>query len=159
MNSISLNTPLGTAVISGDKNGICRVSINSEKPVADPAVVMPHLTEAATQLTEYFTGERKVFDLDLNPSGTTFQLKVWRLLEEIPFGRTSSYLEISKALQNPAAVRAVAAANAKNPLWILIPCHRVVGSDGSLTGYAGGLWRKKWLLQHEQTEKQQTIFD
>ena len=85
----------------------------------------------------------------LHPSGTEFQKKVWQELLNIPFGKTCSYLELSKKLGDVKAIRAVAAANGKNPLWIVIPCHRVIGSDGSLTGYAGGLWRKKWLLEHE----------
>ncbi|NJW55210.1 methylated-DNA--[protein]-cysteine S-methyltransferase, partial [Salinimicrobium oceani] len=98
------------------------------------------------------------FNLKLNPQGTEFQKKVWQALLNIPYGRTASYMELSKEIGDPLAIRAVAAANGKNPLWILIPCHRVIGSDGSLTGYAGGLWRKKWLLEHEQQEKQQSLF-
>jgi methylated-DNA-[protein]-cysteine S-methyltransferase len=94
----------------------------------------------------------------LNPQGTAFQLKVWRLLLEIPYGQRISYLELSKRTGDVKAIRAVASANGKNPLWIIIPCHRVVGSDGSLTGYAGGIHRKKWLLDHESPSKQQSLF-
>ena len=94
----------------------------------------------------------------LNPNGTEFQKKVWRQLETIPFGKTLSYLELSKQLGDVKAIRAVANANGKNPLWIIIPCHRVIGSDGSLTGYAGGLYRKQWLLNHESEYKQQSLF-
>ncbi|HDZ14815.1 MAG TPA: methylated-DNA--[protein]-cysteine S-methyltransferase, partial [Pricia sp.] len=94
----------------------------------------------------------------LNPKGTDFQKRVWKTLETIPYGKTVSYLEISKILGDVKAIRAVAAANGKNPLWIIVPCHRVIGSDGSLTGYAGGLHRKKWLLDHENPVKQQSLF-
>ena len=109
-------------------------------------------------LKGYFKNERKTFDLKLNPEGTIFQKKVWKLLEEIPSGKTISYLQLSKQLGDVKAIRAVAGANGKNPLWIIVPCHRVIGSDGSLTGYAGGLYRKQWLLNHESEYKQQTLF-
>lgn len=101
------------------------------------------------QLEEYFNGERKSFDLPLEWIGTDFQKRVWRELLNIPFGETISYLELSKRIGNPKAIRAVGHANGQNPLPIVIPCHRVIGSDGSLTGYGGGLWRKEWLLEHE----------
>jgi methylated-DNA-[protein]-cysteine S-methyltransferase len=109
-------------------------------------------------LNEYFEGKRQNFDLLLNPEGTEFQKKVWSLLSEIPYGKTISYLELSRRFGDEKAIRAVAAANGKNPVWIIIPCHRVIGSDGSLTGYAGGLHRKKWLLNHESPSKQQSLF-
>lgn len=157
MNKAYFKTPLGNAFMEGDADGISRLILTEEKhaPTASPA---PELKEAIDQLNRYFSGERREFSLKLNPQGTAFQKKVWQLLEKIPFGKTSSYRELSQEYGNPLAIRAVAAANAKNPLWILIPCHRVIGSDGSLTGYAGGLWRKKWLLEHEQEEKQQSLF-
>ena len=101
------------------------------------------LQNCVLQLNEYFEGKRTQFDLQLNPQGTEFQKKVWESLQTIPFGKTTSYLQQSKNLGNQKAIRAVASANGKNPLWIVIPCHRIIGSDGSLTGYAGGLWRKK----------------
>ena len=110
------------------------------------------------QLEEYFKGERTEFTVKLNPQGTVFQQRVWKELLQIPFNKTRTYLEQSKALGDVKAIRAVAAANGKNPIWILIPCHRVLGSDGSLTGYAGGIWRKKWLLAHENPVKQQSLF-
>ena len=109
-------------------------------------------------MKEYFEGNRVVFTFLMNPKGTVFQQKVWKALSEIPYGRTLSYLELSKRLGDVKAIRAVASANGKNPLWIVVPCHRVIGSDGSLTGYAGGLWRKKWLIDHENPVKQQTLF-
>ncbi|WP_281988648.1 methylated-DNA--[protein]-cysteine S-methyltransferase [Aquimarina aggregata] len=154
-----IETPLGTAIISGDENGITSVSVTKEpktKPSQDNIPV--YLKEAVLQLQEYFNGERDVFDLKLNPSGTEFQKKVWDELLKIPFGKTVSYLDIAKRLGDPKCIRAAATANGKNPLWIVIPCHRVIGSDGSLTGYAGGLWRKKWLLDHENPVKQQSLF-
>ena len=116
------------------------------------------LATAVQQLTEYFNGQRNSFSFTLNPQGTEFQKKVWEALLEIPYGKTVSYQELSVQLGDVKAIRAVAAANGKNPLWIVVPCHRVIGSDGSLTGYAGGLWRKKWLLEHENPVKQQSLF-
>jgi len=110
------------------------------------------------QLQEYFDGERQQFDLNLNPEGTAFQKKVWEALQHIPYGKTMTYLGLSQRLGDVKAIRAVANANGKNPLWIIVPCHRVIGSDGSLTGYAGGLHRKQWLLEHESPYKQQTLF-
>ena len=110
------------------------------------------------QLNEYFTGNRKTFNLKLNPQGTEFQKKVWEALQNVPYGKTITYLEQSKVLGNVKAIRAVAGANGKNPISIVIPCHRIIGSDGSLTGYAGGLWRKKWLLEHENPTTQQSLF-
>lgn len=157
MTSTAFETPLGFAIIEGDENGISRVYVSEESTPASE-VIPEELQEAVIQLKEYFAGERENFDLKLNPEGTEFQKKVWELLLKIPFGKTSSYLDLSKEFGNTKAIRAVAAANGKNPLWIIVPCHRVIGSDGSLTGYAGGLWRKKWLLEHEQPEKQQSLF-
>lgn len=156
MTKAFLKTPIGTAVIEGDEKGISCISI-SEEIVVDPVDPPVPLQEAVTQLKEYFYGERKQFELKLNPEGSEFQKKVWRQLQAIPFGHTTSYLDLSRASGNAKATRAVAAANGKNPLWIVVPCHRVIGSDGSLTGYAGGLWRKKWLLEHEQPVKQQSL--
>jgi len=103
------------------------------------------------QLNEYFNKERKGFDLPLLPEGTLFQKAVWQALVEVPYGVTASYFDIAKKMGNPKSVRAVGAANGKNPISIIIPCHRIIGSDGKLIGYGGGLWRKKWLLKHEQS--------
>jgi methylated-DNA-[protein]-cysteine S-methyltransferase len=94
----------------------------------------------------------------VNPKGTPFQIKVWKSLLKIGYGETKSYRAQSKAFGDVKAIRAIAAASGKNPIWIVIPCHRVIGSDGSLTGYAGGVWRKKWLLDHENPVKQQSLF-
>jgi len=157
MESVYVNTPLGSARLEGDVNGLTALTVlesNEESSVIIPEV----LEEAVYQLKEYFEGKRRVFDLNLNPQGTDFQKKVWKALLEIPYGKTISYLELSKKLGDVKAIRAAASANGKNPLWIIIPCHRVIGSDGSLTGYAGGLHRKKWLLNHESPAKQQSLF-
>ncbi|MCW5516345.1 methylated-DNA--[protein]-cysteine S-methyltransferase [Muriicola sp. Z0-33] len=152
-----IDTPLGTAYIEGDAIGLKTISVLETQEKATNIIPEP-LEEAAYQIKEYFEGKRKSFNLSLNPEGTAFQKKVWNALQQIPFGKTLSYLQLSKQLGDVKAIRAVASANGKNPLWIVIPCHRVIGSDGSLTGYAGGLHRKKWLLDHESPVKQQTLF-
>ncbi|WP_400075914.1 methylated-DNA--[protein]-cysteine S-methyltransferase [Winogradskyella sp. R77965] len=158
MQSCFIETPLGIAKIVGDINGIASVSIlDTEEGLSD--IIPESLLECVTQLKAYFKNERKAFNLKLNPEGTTFQKNVWNQLVTIPYGKTMSYLELSKQLGDVKAIRAVANANGKNPLWIIIPCHRVIGSDGSLTGYAGGLYRKQWLLNHESEYKQQTLFN
>ncbi|MBE3110535.1 MAG: methylated-DNA--[protein]-cysteine S-methyltransferase [Acidobacteria bacterium] len=107
------------------------------------------LADCLTQLDEYFRGERRAFSVKLDLGGTAFQNKVWRALRAVRFGKTASYKDIAKAVGNPAGTRAVGGANHSNPVSIIVPCHRVVGSDGRLTGYGGGLWRKEWLLRHE----------
>lgn len=152
-----ISTPLGSAKLEGNENGLNRVTV-LEQDEPESKIIPDVLIDAAYQLNEYFEGKRRYFDLLLNPEGTEFQKKVWSLLSEIPYGKTVSYLELSKRLGDVKAIRAVASANGKNPLWIIIPCHRVIGSDGSLTGYAGGLHRKKWLLNHESPSRQQSLF-
>lgn len=156
METAYIKTPLGITKILGDENGISVISVSDEGEISDTIPVV--LQEAVWQLNDYFEGKRIDFTFKLNPSGTDFQQKVWKGLLEIPFGKTISYLELSKQLGDVKAIRAVASANGKNPLWIVVPCHRVVGTDGSLTGYAGGLWRKKWLLEHENPSTQQSLF-
>ncbi len=110
------------------------------------------LKRVSAQLDEYFAGRRERFDVPLAPRGTAFQTSVWAVLQRIPFGVTWSYAQVARALGTPKAVRAVGAANGRNPISVIIPCHRVIGADGSLTGYGGGLPRKRWLLAHEKTE-------
>ncbi|MDP3681930.1 MAG: methylated-DNA--[protein]-cysteine S-methyltransferase [Flavobacterium sp.] len=156
METAYIKTPLGIATIIGDENGISVISVSEEGEISTtiPAV----LKEAVNQLNDYFEGKRNDFNFKLNPKGTEFQQKVWKGLLEIPFGKTCSYMDLSKKLGDVKAIRAVASANGKNPLWIVVPCHRVIGTDGSLTGYAGGLWRKKWLLEHENPTTQQSLF-
>lgn len=157
METASIKTPLGPAKLEGDENGLSAISVLDDEHGVD--VLVPEILEDAVyQLKEYFEGKRKVFDLKLNPGGTDFQKRVWEALLNIPYGKTTSYLKLSKTLGDVKAVRAVAAANGKNPLWIVVPCHRVIGSDGSLTGYAGGLHRKKWLLDHESPVRQPSLF-
>ncbi|MHC9089365.1 methylated-DNA--[protein]-cysteine S-methyltransferase [Tenacibaculum sp. IMCC1] len=153
-------TPIGIAKIEGNENGVQSISVLDENAL--PTISFHKKTPSCLQncvmqLDEYFAGKRTDFDLQLNPQGTSFQQSVWNELLNIPFGRTRTYLEQTKQLGDVKAIRAVASANGKNPIWIVIPCHRVVGSDGSLTGYAGGVWRKKWLLEHESGAKQQTL--
>ena len=156
METTYIKTPLGIAKIVGDENGVSILSISNE--VECSAVIPLELQESVSQIRDYFDGKRTHFTFKLNPNGTDFQQKVWKALLEIPFGKTISYLELSKKIGDVKAIRAVASANAKNPIWIAIPCHRVIGTDGSLTGYAGGLWRKKWLLEHENPTTQQSLF-
>jgi len=157
MESVFIDSPVGSIKIEGDEYGLASVTIfDSEEKITD---IVPELLEDAVyQLKEYFEGTRTAFTLTLNPEGTDFQKKVWKALGQIPYGKTVSYLDLSKTLGNVKAIRAIAAANGQNPLWVVVPCHRVLGSDGSLTGYAGGLHRKKWLLEHESPVKQQSLF-
>lgn len=153
--------PIGIAKIVGDKNGIHTVSILDDDAISDEKLheeTPEFLRECVLQLKEYFNGKRASFNLVVNPKGSIFQIKVWKELLKVPYGKTSNYLGQSRALGDVKAVRAVASANGKNPLLIIIPCHRIIGSDGSLTGYAGGIWRKKWLLAHENPLKQQSLF-
>ncbi len=157
METCIISSPLGFTKIVGDNDGIVSITVlNSEEKITD--IIPLELEDCVIQLQEYFEGQRKEFDLKLNPDGTDFQKKVWKQLLEIPYGKTLSYLELSKQLHDVKAIRAVANANGKNPIWIIIPCHRVIGSDGSLTGYAGGLNRKQWLLEHESPYKQASLF-
>jgi len=156
MQTALINSPLGITKIVGDENGISVISVLSEGEVSK--TIPKELKKAVTQLQEYFEGKRKDFDFKLNPKGTDFQQQVWQELLNIPYGKTTSYLDLAKKLGDPKVVRAAASANGKNPLWIVVPCHRVIGIDGSLTGYAGGLWRKKWLLEHETPSNQQSLF-
>lgn len=142
-------SPLGTLQITCSDDALCAVHFLNEGEVADTTEAN-HLTQLATQqLDEYFSGNRKHFQIPMWQNGTPFQIKIWSLLQDIAYGRTLSYMDLSKKLGDIKAIRAVASANGKNNIAILIPCHRVIGSNQSLTGYAGGLWRKQWLLAHE----------
>lgn len=156
METCFISSPLGITKISGDENGVAVISVLSEGELS--TTIPNQLQEAVLQLKEYFEGKRIDFTFKLNPKGTDFQQKVWQELRNIPFGKTISYLDLSKKLGDVKVIRAAASANGKNPLWIVVPCHRVIGTDGSLTGYAGGLWRKKWLLEHENPTTQQSLF-
>ncbi|MFD2936213.1 methylated-DNA--[protein]-cysteine S-methyltransferase [Spirosoma flavum] len=151
MTTTVFDSPLGLVRITGDDSGVSTISCNDgsmseslmETPLAEPVRL------AVEQLQDYFAGARQSFDFPLNPVGTVFQQAVWRALLDVPFGKTLSYMTLTRRIGDEKAIRAVAAANGRNPLWIVVPCHRIIGSDGSLTGYAGGLWRKQWLLEHE----------
>lgn len=148
-----LNCPLGKLTLESDGQALTRIRLPEEKWEPDSEtnrVRKPELfAEAAAQLGAFFRGERQDFDLPLNPGGTPFQQKVWNLLREIPRGETITYGELARRAGNPKASRAVGAANGRNPIPIVIPCHRVIGSNGMLTGYAGGLEAKKKLLEIE----------
>ena len=156
METVRIKTPLGIAEIIGDENGIAKIAVTDDGIISESIPIV--LQEAVNQLNDYFEGKRTQFDLKLNLMGTPFQRKVWKALTDIPFGKTKSYLEQAKIFGDVKAIRAVATANGRNSLWILVPCHRVIGTDGSLTGYAGGLWRKKWLLEHENPSPQHSLF-
>ncbi|MGB9764265.1 MAG: methylated-DNA--[protein]-cysteine S-methyltransferase [Candidatus Saccharicenans sp.] len=154
---IYYHSPIGILELSGDEKGLRSCSFVREKKGQEglagsslPVVVPRPLKEAWQQLDQYFKGQRQRFSVKLNLSGSPFQKKVWEKLKEIPFGQTRSYKDIAVACGHPAAFRAVGGANHKNPVVIIIPCHRVIGRDGRLIGFGAGLWRKKWLLQHEK---------
>jgi len=150
-------SPLGwlEIVCAGDK--LQKIAYLDKEPVTGSASDL--VKEIIRQLEGYFEGIRKTFSLPLDPQGTDFQKKVWKELLKIPPGQTASYLQIAKSTGDAGAVRAVGSANGKSPLPIIIPCHRVIGEDGNLIGYAGGLWRKKWLLHHEGYIKQIPLFE
>ncbi len=142
------DTPLGPVLITADEHHILSVLVMDSRDPIEESETDP-IRRCKQQLQEYFDGQRKTFDLPLAQEGTPFQQKVWQQLTAIPFGQTITYMQLAKALGDPKSIRAAGTANGKNKLWIIVPCHRVVGSDGKLVGYAGGLHRKKWLLDHE----------
>jgi methylated-DNA-[protein]-cysteine S-methyltransferase len=156
-----LYSPLGMVALGGSDAGLHAVRfLDREAPAPTaPADLATCLQAPYEQLKAYFGGELREFNLTCVPTvGTEFQRQVWAALADIGHGRTASYLDIAKRLNNPKSVRAVGAANGQNPLAIVWPCHRVVGADGSLTGYAGGLVRKQWLLDFERPERQGSLF-
>jgi methylated-DNA-[protein]-cysteine S-methyltransferase len=158
METVYINSPLGITKIVGDEDGIAIISVSDVGTNEVSKKIPKVLKEVVSQLQEYFDKKRTDFDFKMNPQGTEFQQKVWKALLEIPYGKTISYMDQTKKLGDIKAIRAVASANGKNPLWIVVPCHRVIGTNGSLTGYAGGLYRKKWLLEHENPSTQQSLF-
>ncbi len=155
-------SPLGTLQITCNEACITRVHfLRDDEPVQpNEASAPPLLRQCVDQLIEYFQGQRKIFDIPVQQAGTAFQQRVWSELLTIPFGKTVSYLTLAKRLGDPKAIRAAAATNGKNDIAIIVPCHRVIGSNNDLVGYAGGLWRKKWLLEMETkiTWGVQTLF-
>lgn len=144
----TIESPVGKLRIEADERSITGIWLNAKGAVT-PGRATGMLGELERQLGEYFSGTRKKFDLPLAPKGTPFQIDVWTALQAIPYGATCSYSDIAKKIDRADAVRAVGAANGKNPIPIVIPCHRVIGANGSLTGFGGGLPMKKWLLAHE----------
>lgn len=158
-----LDSPLGQILVELSDQGIHRfwfvdhAETPAETSIESPAAPAsgqgpqhPLLARVQTQVAEYFAGQRQVFDLPLAAKGTPFQQKVWAALCRIPFGDTWSYVQLAEAIGQPTASRAVGMANGRNPIGLLVPCHRVIGKSGQLTGYAGGLERKAWLLEHER---------
>ena len=149
-----IDTPIGPLLLVGDGAALVEVGLpqrgNLSGPPPDATESKSKLHAAARQFDEYFAGTRLQFDLPLHPSGTPFQLEVWGALLTIPYGETVSYADIARRIRRPRAVRAVGAANGANPLAIIVPCHRVIGSHGDLVGYGGGLPIKRWLLAHER---------
>jgi methylated-DNA-[protein]-cysteine S-methyltransferase len=176
-------SPLGAIQITASQKGIVSVKVEgeegangeagrdgpSDKSGSNEQVALPRqlvtaqsdnpiIQQCLLQLDEYFRGERKAFEVELDLRGTEFQRKVWEALQAIPFGTTTSYGKLAAQLGYPNAARAVGTANGSNPVWIIVPCHRVIGNSGKLTGYAGGLWRKRRLLDWECNTKQQPLF-
>ncbi|MFN4261688.1 MAG: methylated-DNA--[protein]-cysteine S-methyltransferase [Gemmataceae bacterium] len=147
-----LDTPIGKLLIAGDDAGLRRIAFDSAAPEAGWQLDPGAFVETTRQLHEYFARRRQTFDLPLAPEGTAFQRAVWEIVRRIAYGQRATYGDLAGQLDKPGAARAVGAANACNPLPIVIPCHRVVGSGGALTGYAGGLEIKRQLLQLEQSE-------
>lgn len=142
-------SPLGLLKISCTEEHLTSVGFADEGEAPETVRENELCLRTVHQLNEYFAGRRRVFDLPIRQSGSPFQARVWQLLHEIPFGKTVSYTTLAKQYGDLKAIRAVAAANGKNQLAIICPCHRVIGSNQTLTGYSGGLWRKQWLLEHE----------
>ena len=141
---------IGPFEVVGNDKGILTIKFNKDPLVTDndlPAC----MTECLQQLDEYFKGRRQNFDVAMQLEGTDFQIAVWRQLQKIPFGETATYGDVARAIDRPKAYRAVGNANNKNPIPLIIPCHRVIASDGKLAGFGGGIWRKRWLLDHEKS--------
>lgn len=153
--SIYINSPVGILKLVSNETDLISLSFCNEKD-EDSNIIPEILIETIKQLEEYFKGERKIFELNISPEGSTFQKSVWNLVLAVPFGKTSTYNEISKLTHITGNMRAIGSANGKNPLPIIIPCHRIIGSNGKLTGYSGGLESKKWLILHEQKHSKQT---
>lgn len=155
-------SPIGDILIVGDDEAVTALHFLTDQEKEALEILgtprkNPLLAEAVSQLEAYFSGRTQAFSLPLNPQGTAFQKQVWKALQTIPFGTTTSYGALAQSLANPKAVRAVGAANGANPIGIVIPCHRVIGSNGTLTGYAGGLHRKKYLLELEGVLPQEVV--
>jgi methylated-DNA-[protein]-cysteine S-methyltransferase len=150
----SFHSPVGIILIEVNGEMITSLVFEKEKTPTSPEGIIDDgnslIKNCKQQLTAYFNGTRREFDLPIQQNGTAFQQKIWTALQQIPYAKTISYLELSKRTGDIKAIRAVGTTNEKNQLSIVVPCHRVIGSNGDLTGYSGGLWRKKWLLEHEE---------
>lgn len=170
VNVLRFSSPIGSIIACATENGLCFLGFIGQKRIEKQfneiqkkfnAIILPgknvHLTKVKKEITEYFDGKRKIFSVSLDIVGTDFRKKVWEELLNIPYGKTVSYKEQATAINNIKAIRAVAAANGANKISIIIPCHRVIGSNGSLTGYAGGLHKKSWLLNFEKNNSNQPI--
>lgn len=160
LTTMTMRSPIGTLCLSAEDDQLVGLYLPDRPAPAAPAGPAPRggvLARTAAQLAEYFAGDRRDFDLPLAPRGTAFQLEVWHELARIPFGTTCSYGDLARAVGRPSASRAVGAANGKNPISIVLPCHRVIGSTGELTGYGGGLPMKRWLLDHERASIQPAL--
>lgn len=149
-------SPIGNLRIISNDSNIIKIEFTDD--FFKIKMIPVQIQNCIAQLDEYFRGERQKFQVDINPAGTEFQSKIWNLLMRIPYGKSISYLDLSKQFGDVKTIRAIAAANGKNPIPIIIPCHRVIGNDGSLTGYAGGLIKKQWLLEHEGIIRQRSLF-
>lgn len=156
LESVRIQSPVGIIEISGSEAGIRSILFMDHETEQTPIPVC--LQECSKQLNEFFAGKRKNFDLKLDPRGTEFQLKVWAKLMQIPFGKTISYLDLARMTGSETNTRAVGNANGKNKINIVVPCHRVIGSNGKLTGYGGGLWRKEILLKLEMGDTMPGLF-
>ncbi len=155
--SCTIESPIGTLLLKSNREALLSLSFVDE-PVHEENSRPEILERTIVQLAEYFEGERRIFDVSLQPEGTDFQQRVWDLVREVEFGRTKSYGDLATELGSLQYSRAVGLANGSNPIPIIIPCHRIIGSNGKLTGYSGGLERKKWLLLHEQRNSGKTLF-
>lgn len=148
-----MDSPLGPLLLSANQEGITRIHFSDKETLGSTPDVCettnPHLRKLIDELHHYFIGELTTFSVSLSPSGSEFQRTVWKALTTIPFGHTWSYGQLAQEIGNPKASRAVGGANNRNPIAIVIPCHRVIGQSNKLVGYAGELWRKQWLLEHE----------
>jgi methylated-DNA-[protein]-cysteine S-methyltransferase len=157
-----LKSPIGQIKLTGDDKSVNSILFVFDDTEMEEENLNSVLIQCKNELLEYFAGKRKEFEVPVAQAGTEFQQKVWNELLKIPYGKTVSYNFIAELLGDKKSIRAVGGSNGKNQISIIVPCHRVIGSDGSLTGYAGGLWRKKWLLNHEKEfsggEKQMEMF-
>lgn len=156
--STVIDSPVGKLTLVATDAALCELSWGGDPndrslaPAATPMPSHPVLTQAVRELREYFSGARRSFDVPVETAGTDFQQEAWVALREIPYGETISYGEQARRIGRPKAVRAIGGANGKNPVGIIVPCHRVVGADGSLTGFGGGMAAKSWLLDHERAQ-------